>query len=104
MRKIKFRAWYTQAKKYIPVISIHNNGTCTLQNSVQGYYTGEFKNCVIEQFTGLHDKNGKECYIKDWVDDGINPPFLVTDDYHLLARLSEIEFTIRGNEYEGIKR
>ena len=57
--------------------------------------------CEIMQFTGLLDKNGVECYWDDWVTDGINPKFLVTEDYHLLARLSEIEFEIIGNKYES---
>lgn len=59
MREIKFRAWDNGAKMYqtmAPMINIH---------------TGEISNLpgrfILEQFTGLLDKNGKEIYEGDIV-------------------------------------
>ena len=56
MREIKFRFWDDKVKKYIYHDEI--------------FYTGaiEIHNCgkiILEQFTGLKDKNGKEIYEND---------------------------------------
>ena len=91
-REIKFRAWLQYSKQMIiNAFMMRNDG-------VADFGTGGYG--ILMQYTGLKDKNGKECYWDDWVTDGINPKFLVTPDYHLLARLSEIEFEIVGNKYE----
>ena len=85
MRELKFRAWLKKDKllrEYIPIFPGENQ-------------------LEIMQYTGLKDKNGTESYWDDIVDDGINPPFVITPDYHLLARLSEIEFEVIGNIYEN---
>ena len=97
MREIKFRAWDRKQKRMV---------CFNLYSLKNGFLHSDFGNhtaidkCIVMLFTGLKDKNGKECYWDDWVTDGINPTFLVTPDYCLLARLSEIEFEIVGNKYE----
>jgi len=104
MREIKFRAW--DGKSIFCPDWLDNTTNCDPYddggwNNPEGHYVdGEYPACILMQSTGLKDKNGKECYWDDWVSDGINPKFLVIPDYHLLARLSEIEFEIVGNKYE----
>lgn len=56
MREIKFRAWSSQTKKYIDPMQ---NRTFTFS-----YYVSN-ENYVVEQYTGLKDKNGLEIYEGD---------------------------------------
>jgi len=105
-RIIKFRAWDKVGGGMISLYAVDfEKGYIYFHFDKLPQLAGEssilmLNNCELMQFTGLLDKNGKECYWDDWVSDGINPKFLVTPDYHLLARLSEIEFEIVGNKYE----
>jgi len=102
VRDLKFRTWDNIFKRWIDVYEIrlarNGNPLCvvTLDGEQYGLHQAE-----LMQYTGLLDKQGVECYWDDWVTDGINPKFLVTPDYHLLARLSEITFEIIGNKYEA---
>ena len=59
MREIKFRAWDNEEKNFIYFDCI--NGL--LSQCDNQYYKINIKH--IEQFTGLHDKNGKEIYEGD---------------------------------------
>ncbi|QHJ83711.1 MAG: hypothetical protein [Caudoviricetes sp.] len=68
MREIKFRAWNNQEKHYVEtddvVISI--DGGPVLKTFAKEIY-GWTSDIEIEQYTGLHDKNGKEIYEGDVV-------------------------------------
>jgi len=70
MREIKFRAWSKKEEKYYNEVGFHrsiimwNDG---YKKDAMGALTVApvFENYIIEQYTGLKDKNGKEVYEGD---------------------------------------
>lgn len=61
MRELKFRVWNKRAKVYDEYFELSPKWT---QNGDQIIYNKAF---IIEQYTGLEDKNGKEIYEGDIV-------------------------------------
>lgn len=55
MREIKFRAWDAVKKIWLH-FDISQNPE---------YWSGKIKDCPLQQYTGLKDKNGKEIYEGD---------------------------------------
>ena len=63
MREIKFRAWDDGKMDYNPTF-----GECSFGGSyVNSFEPSEYEKRTFMQFTGLHDKNGKEIYEGDVV-------------------------------------
>ncbi len=63
MREIKFRAWHKKYKLmiYIPTMNEFSDGII-----YPSCY--DIRDCILMQYTGLKDKNGKEIYEGDILD------------------------------------
>ena len=62
MREIKFRAWHIESDYWLDDFSISNCGEFIFLQ--EGRECG-INDVILEQFTGMRDKNGKEIYEGD---------------------------------------
>ena len=66
MRNLKFRVWSANRNEYLEDDEFYIGSFGSAGFSVVDPDGGcEIPNCIIEQFTGLTDKNGKEIYEGD---------------------------------------
>ena len=104
-RVIKFRAWDSKDKKFWDKFEMYSDG-----GKIVGV-NHAYKNIHVMQFTGLHDKDGKEIYESDLLEargvtfrcdwntkDGCWE-FNFVDGYNPKASLDEME--VIGNIYEN---
>ena len=99
MRTIKFRIFDSEIKKYIDI-----SASAIMLDELNNLKP----NLKIEQFTGLHDKNGKEIYEGDIVTDGVGKYKIIYDlklagyqPYCIFRDEPENYCEIIGNIYEN---
>ena len=77
MREIKFRAWDKTTRLMMPYAHVGSYGMLEVASFHDSAYgPGGCPDIVLEQFTGLYDKNGKEIYEGDILHCGIHPMYI----------------------------
>lgn len=116
MRELKFRAWYKTEKKMIYNIQNEFEERVELGMDCFSDYLNN-DNFIVNQFTGLTDKEGKEIYEDDilliigqgyfrvtWDRDNCKFYLLPLEDYldkMPLDRSWEIDYEVEGNIHEN---
>lgn len=64
-RKIKFRVWDKSKREFLPYPCFLNHLNPNEFTCFDEWFSMDRENCVLQQFTGIKDKDGKEIYEGD---------------------------------------
>lgn len=84
MRRLKFRVWNKKIKTWLVWFTLRDDGTI-LDSNLSGAYENWQEDCVIEQATGIKDKNGTMIYQGDII------KFIVGDKVYVREVIKEPE-------------
>lgn len=98
-RELKFRAWDKENEEYRNGydVLLRYDGSAISRYALGALDTDMPVNAIIEQYTGLKDKNGKEIYEGDIVKIEAYSRF-----YQVVYRKWDCSFVFENDEYEDI--
>ncbi len=108
-RVIKFRAWNKPFRKMTYGLNLYSINRKGVMNKAQLSGENIMRNigldCEVMQFTGLHDKTGKEVYEGDFFRETIESDSGDQVDYHIVTYLAEWAMfaTLSSGEYSNYK-
>ena len=107
-KEIKFRVWNKFQKKFLGYPCYFNNKNFNEFTAFDRYFKCDENECIVQQYTGLKDKNGKEIYEGDiLLDDAKIPLECFYDNGKFMAGISYAsqewfsECEIVGNIFEN---
>lgn len=98
-REIEFRAWDKKLGRLLEVLSIDFENNFIMLTDGEIRTSSSFNNCVLEQYTGLYDKNGNKIFEGDMItcDDVIYEVYYAESGFKAMISIDGETF---GGEYD----